>query len=150
MIGVDTNLLIYAHRAGLPEHRVARRALERAASMPGGWGISQASMAEFWSVVTHPASAGRPSSGAEAVAFLSSLVDEGGAQVWLPAPGFPERLVRLAAGLNVRGPRIFDLQIALTAFEHGAREIWTHDRRFVSVPGLRVRDPLAPGRRPPR
>ncbi|MBI2468412.1 MAG: PIN domain-containing protein [Candidatus Rokubacteria bacterium] len=150
MIAVDTNLLIYAHRAGLPEHRTARLALERAASMPDGWGISHTSVAEFWSIVTHPASAGRASSGAEAAAFLSSLVDEGGAQVWLPPPGFPERLVRLAAGLNVQGPRIFDLQIALTAFEHGAREMWTHDRHFVSVPGLWVRDPLVPGRQRPR
>ena len=39
--------------------------------------------------------------------------------------------------------RLFDLQIALTAVENGAREIWTHDRNFLSLPGLRVRDPLA-------
>jgi len=26
--------------------------------------------------------------------------------------------------------------------DHGAREIWTHDRAFLSLPGLRVRDPL--------
>jgi len=43
----------------------------------------------------------------------------------------------------VQGPRIFDLQIALTAFENGATEIWTHDRNFLSLPGLRVRDPFS-------
>jgi hypothetical protein len=43
-----------------------------------------------------------------------------------------------------RGPRIFDLQIALTAFEGGARELWTADSKFVSVPGLPVVFPLAP------
>ena len=143
MIALDTNLLIYAHRAAVPEHRAARRALERAARAEAGWGISQASLAEFWSVVTHPAAAGRPSTAAEAAAFLTALRRDGGAELWLPGPGFGERLLRLATDLAVQGPRIFDLQIALTALEHGAREIWTHDQRFLSLPGLRVRDPLA-------
>jgi uncharacterized protein len=142
VIAIDTNLLIYAHRVALPEHRAARRALERAASSEAGWGISQASLAEFWSVVTHPAAAGRPATGAEASRFLMALIRDGGAHLWLPGPGFGERLLQLAADLAVQGPRIFDLQIALTAVEHGAREIWTHDRRFISVPGLRVRDPF--------
>ena len=142
MIAIDTNLLVYAHRGALPEHRVARRALERAAAIQNGWGISQACLAEFWSIVTHPA-ASRPSTAAEASAFLTSLVEDGGAQLWLPTPGFGERLLRLAADRNVQGPRIFDLQIALTAFENGAREILTHDRGFVSLPGWPIRDPLS-------
>ena len=142
MIAVDTNLLIYAHRAGLPEHRAARLALEQATRAEEGWGISHASLAEFWSIVTHPAAMGRPSTGAEAAAFLTALLRAGGAQLWLPGPGFGERLLQLANDLAVQGPRIFDLQIALTAVEHGAREIWTHDRRFLSIPGLRVRDPI--------
>jgi hypothetical protein len=113
--GLDTNLLVYAHRAALPQHRAARRAIERAAGAETGWGISQPSLVEFWSIVTHPASAGRPSSGAAASAFLASLVRDGGAQIWMPGPGFGDRLLHLAVALNVRGPRIFDLQIGLTS-----------------------------------
>jgi hypothetical protein len=142
LIAVDTNLLIYAHRASMPEHRAARRSLERAARSEKGWGVTQASLGEFWAVVTHPASSGRPSTGAEAAGFLFALLRDGGAQLWGPGPGFGERLLRLAAEVDVRGVRVFDLQIALTAFENGADEIWTHDRGFVSLPGLRVRDPL--------
>ena len=63
-------------------------------------------------------------------------------QVWLPHPGFAERLMQLARDLNVSGVRIFDLQIALTAFENGASELWTHDTNFVDVPGLRIVDPV--------
>jgi predicted nucleic acid-binding protein len=99
---------------------------------------------QFWSVVTHPASAGRPSTAAEPSRFLASLIREGGAHLWLPGPGFGERLLQAATTFDVRGPRIFDLQIALTALEHGATEIWTHDRRFLAVPGVRARDPLPP------
>lgn len=66
-----------------------------------------------------------------------------GAQVWQPGAGLAVRLMHAAVQRNVRGPRVFDLSIALTALEAGARELWTHDRGFVSVPGLRIRDPLA-------
>jgi predicted nucleic acid-binding protein len=44
--------------------------------------------------------------------------------------------------LEVKGPHIVDLQIALIALEHGATEVWTHDQNFVSLPGLPVHDPL--------
>lgn len=142
MIAIDTNLLVYAHRAALPEHRAARRALERVAGEGDGWGIAQPVLAEFWSVVTHPASAGRPSTAAEAKAFLQTLIQDGGGHVWLPSPGFDARLLEAATDANVKGPRIFDLQIALLALEHGAREIWTHDRQFLAAPGLRIIDPL--------
>lgn len=141
LIAIDTNLLIYAHRAAVPEHGAARRALERAARDAAGWGITLASVAEFWSVVTHPAAAGRASTPREAAAFVDALADAG-AQLWQPGPGFANRLLHAATQGNVRGARIFDLHIALTAVEAGAREIWTHDGDFVSVPGLRVRDPL--------
>lgn len=36
----------------------------------------------------------------------------------------------------------FDLQIALIALENSATHIWTHDRNFVGVPGLKIHDPI--------
>jgi predicted nucleic acid-binding protein len=50
--------------------------------------------------------------------------------------------MKWATSLKVRGKRIFDLQIAVIAYEHGAQEIWTHDRNFVTIPGVKVKDPL--------
>jgi hypothetical protein len=44
--------------------------------------------------------------------------------------------------MDLRGPRIFDLQMAVVAQEHGAVEMWTHDPGFVTVSGLAVVDPL--------
>ena len=142
MIAIDTNLLIYAHRAGVPQHEASRTSIERAMLDRQGWGIAQPSIAEFWAIVTHPAATGRPSTQKEAAAFVRSLVEDGGAQIWYAGDAFCKRWAALAVELQIRGSRIFDLQIALIASENGAREIWTHDRRFVSVPGLRVRDPL--------
>ena len=141
MIAVDTNLLVYAHRSAVDEHEAARRAITRARKFPAGWGFSLPVVGEFWSVVTHRAARGRPSSPDEACRFIASL-EAAGAEIWMPGAGFAARLARMAADLSVAGPRVFDLQIALTAFEGGATQLWTADRRFVSVPGLRVVQPF--------
>ena len=141
MIAIDTNLLVYAHRSRTPEHARARKAIERATGAADGWGIAASSLTEFWAIATHPASEGRPSTPIQAAAFVSALV-KAGAQIWLPGPGFGDRLLQMATDLEVAGARVFDLQIALTAFESGATELWTHDMRFVKIPGLRLHDPL--------
>ena len=141
MIALDTNLLVYAHRSAVPEHRPAQDAIVRAGLSGNGWGMSLAVVFEFWSVVTHPAASGRPSTPDEAEAFVSAL-ETAGAQIWTPGVGFATRLMQMASATSVVGPRIFDLQIALTAFEGGATELWTADRHFASVPGLRVALPL--------
>lgn len=143
MIAIDTNLLIYAHRSGTREHRPAQRAIETAASDPRGWGISLASVSEFWSIVTHPAANGQPATPRLAMSFLTSLVETGGMQIWSPGVDFAARLMQLAADLEISGVRIFDLQIGLTAFENGAAELWSHDAAFVRIPGLAIVDPLS-------
>jgi toxin-antitoxin system PIN domain toxin len=140
MIALDTNLLVYAHRSGTPEHKAARAAIERAAASRG-WGIAAPVIAEFWSVVTHHAASGRPSRPVEARRFLTALADAD-AEIWSPGTGFGLRLAQLAEDLEVSGNRIVDLQIALCAFEGGARELWSHDSRFVTIPGLRLVQPL--------
>lgn len=143
MIALDTNLLVYAHRRGAPEHERAAGAVLEALNDPRGWGICLPTVGEFWSIVTHPKLPGGPSSGAIVTQFFHYLLTEGRGNIWTPGPGFGQRLMRWAASLKVRGRRIFDLQIAVIALEHGAQEIWTHDRNFASVPGVKVRDPLS-------
>lgn len=142
MVVIDTNLLVYAHREATIEHQAARAALERASRQSAGWGIAVTSVLEFWGVVTHPSASGRPSSPSEARAFLDALVDAD-AQVLSPGPSLSARLLDTAARLGVTGPRVFDLLIAVTALDHGATEVWSHDRGFVTLPGLRLVDPLA-------
>ena len=144
MIALDTNLLVYAHRRAAPECKAAQRAIERARRTGTGWGLTESSLVEFYAVVTHPTASGRPSTAAEAEAFVNALV-RAGASVWAPQDAFIARLFRLAADLGVAGPRVFDLQIALTALDNGASQIWTHDSQFVRVPGLRVVFPLHGG-----
>lgn len=143
MIAVDTNLLVYAHRASVPQHSKARAVLEEAAVRPDGWGVALPCVAEFWMVVTHPSAAGRPSTPEEARGFLDCLQRDACMQLFVPSRGFGARLLTSAERSSVTGPRIFDLQIGLIAVEAGVSEIWTHDARFLAPPGLRVVDPLA-------
>ncbi|MBL6831279.1 MAG: PIN domain-containing protein [Pirellulales bacterium] len=141
MIAIDTNLLIYAHRSGTPEHVDARRAIESALNAPGGCGVATPSVAEFFSIVTHPTATGNPSPPDVAAEFLQSL-RESGVDDLTPGPGFAARLARMAANLGVTGARVFDLQIGLCALDGGATSVWTHDGGFVKIPGLSVHDPL--------
>ena len=140
MLSIDSSLLIYAHRSTLPEHRRAVEIIEELAGFEEGWGIPFPCIAEFWTVVTHPRSK-HASTPHEANAFLNNLWRAGAAMLD-PKPGIAGRLTTLASDLKLGGPRIFDLQIALISFEAGAQEIWTNDRGFPRIPGLRVRHPL--------
>lgn len=142
MIALDTNLLIYAHRAGTPEHKAARAAIERAVNDEAGWGIPFPCLAEFWAVVTHPESPGGSSTPEQALSFLSRLLEDGDGRILFLGSASRLKSLEMAAKLKALGPRVFDLQIALTASENGATQIWTHDHRFVSMPGLKVIDPL--------
>jgi predicted nucleic acid-binding protein len=145
VIAVDTNLLVYAHRAGCPEHEQARRSIEEAANSGEEWGIPGPCVFEFWSVVTHPASAGGASRPSVARGFIYGLVETAGAVILPPPPAMVPRCLQLADQMDVCGPRIFDLQISLTALEAGVSELWTHDGGFVGLPGIRIRDPLQDG-----
>ena len=79
MIAIDTNLLVYAHRQRVPEHRRAQAAIEGAATNPRGWGFAAGVLPEFWAVVTHPSAEGRPSTPAQAAAFIRALTSAGAA-----------------------------------------------------------------------
>jgi toxin-antitoxin system PIN domain toxin len=147
MIALDTNVLVYAHRAGSALHARAWELLERAANDARGWGLSDSVLTEFWSVVTHPRIADGPSSGEDALAFVDRLIEDGAPALWTPSPELPRRLLALAAERGVAGRRVHDLRIALTCHASGATEIWSHDHAFQSVAELPVVDPFG---EPPR
>jgi len=142
MIALDTNLLVYAHRAGSPMHEEAKDAILQAIRHKAGWGIATSCLAEFWAVVTHPVCQGGPSSPDQAQSFIQQLIEDGSGQLWESLMGFGARLLQRACDLNISGSRIFDLQIALMAHENGATEIWTHDQQFIRLPGLKVVHPF--------
>ena len=141
MIVLDTNLLIYAHREETQEHGLAKKAIEEAFTSQST-AITVFSLAEFWSIVTHPLAKRRVSTPKEAQSFIDALLQDGPLQVLKPGLNFEKKLMQPAQELNIQGVRIFDLQIAVLALEHGAKQLWTHDKNFIKLPGLKVHDPI--------
>lgn len=142
MIALDTNVLVYAHRADSPFHAAASAAVSGLAGSGARWGIPWPCVGEFYSVVTHPRGYRPPTSPAAAVDQVAA---------WLEAPAvallderdgtWPVLWDLLATGA-VRGPRVHDARIAAICLEHRVRELWTVDRDFAAFPVLRTRNPL--------
>lgn len=92
---------------------------------------------EFWRVSTEPRGLGK--SPAATAAFLSELLEA--VPLLLPGAAYQEVLLGLLARFAPRGASVFDYQIAAVCIDRGVGEIWTFDRRFPRVDGLRVVDP---------
>ena len=142
MIAIDSNILVYAHRADSPWHAGARRAIEELAEGRAAWAIPWPCLHEFIAIVTHPRIYRPPTP-------LALAIDQVGA--WLESPALMPLsendaywdVLRecLSSGLIV-GPQVHDARIAALSLAHGVRELWTHDRDFARFPALTVRNPL--------
>ncbi|HKW85374.1 MAG TPA: TA system VapC family ribonuclease toxin [Burkholderiaceae bacterium] len=142
MIGVDTNLLVYAHRRESTFHDKALEALGTLAASVSAWAIPWPCIHEFYGVVTN-ARAFKP----------ASTISEASAQVaaWLESPSLVllheganhwAALHRLLVAGRVVGGQVHDARIAAICIEHGVREFWSADRDFNRFPSLTVRNPL--------
>ena len=139
MIAVDTNVLIYAHRAEAELHGEAARALVALAEGSAPWGLPIFCVVEFLRVVTHRRVFNPPSTLAQAVGFLEGVVASPSCRIVLPSPGFLELLTATARQADARGNLMFDVQIAALCREHGISAILTNDRDFARFEGLEAR-----------
>ena len=142
MIAVETNILVYAHRAEMPDHRAAVAAVTRLAEGDAPWAIPWPCLHEFFGVATNPR-----------VFVMPTPVDDALSQIddWLASPTLVvlsegaahwQTIGRLVRAGDVRGARIHDARIAAICLDHGIDEIWTADRDFSRFPTLRARNPI--------
>ena len=143
MIAIDTNLLVYAHRADSESHDRAAECLRKLAEGRSAWALPWPCVHEFLAIATHPRIFDPPTPGPAALeqvdAWLESptvvLLAEGG-EHW-------PQLRALLAASRVTGPRVHDARIAALCLAHGVRELWTADRDFGRFPTLATVNPLA-------
>lgn len=142
MIAIDTNLLVYAHRAEMPFHEPASRCLRELAQARAAWAIPWPCLHEFFGVVTNSRIFKTPSSAAQATVQIdawhesqSLVVLHESTQHWLT-------LRRLITAGRVLGPMVHDARIAAICLDHDVREFWSADRDFNRFPPLTVRNPL--------
>lgn len=144
MIAVDTNLLVYAHRADAPQHRAAVAALERLVTQGGPWAIPLPCATEFVSVLTRPALSIPASPASAAFDALDAWLSHPRCQLLVETAGHLRLFRALVERAALVGRDVFDARIAAICLEHDVAELWTSDRDFSRFPDLRTRDPLIP------
>jgi toxin-antitoxin system PIN domain toxin len=146
VIGVDTNIVVYASDEFAPEHAACRRLLlgvRTSPDMPAEplcipWSV----IYEYLRVVTHLRTLRQPWSMPEAWAFVTVLLRSPHITMLAAGPGHAAAAARMLNAPGVRGNLVHDAHIAAVLAEHGVRRIYTRDQDFRRFPGLEVVDPL--------
>lgn len=142
MVGIDTNILVYAHRQDLPQHAVAREILERFINGTKPWALAWPSIYEFYRVVTHPRVLKVPSRREEVLKVVDVLHQTQSLFILAHGPAHKERLRELSEEADAMGNLAFDLQIAAIFMEHGIEEIMTNDADFRRFKAFRIINPF--------
>ena len=142
MILPDVNVLIYAFRRDLPQHRVCRPWLARVVSGDERFGISPLVLSALVRITTNPRTFRMPSSIDEAFGFCEDLLRQPHCQVVDPGERHWEIFKRLCVDTDTRGSRVTDVWFAALAIEWGCEWI-TFDRDYARFPGLRWGVPSA-------
>lgn len=142
MIAVDTNVLIYAHRAEMALHETSAAAVRRLATSAAAWAIPWPCLHEFLSVVTHPRIFVPPSSIEEALDQISAWASSPSLVLIGESRQHLSTLTALVKSARIGGPRVRDARVAAICLDHGVRALVTQDRDFSRFPSLRTRSVL--------
>lgn len=142
MIALDTQILVYAHREDSSFHHQARKTVADLAEGTGSWALPWPVIHEFLAIVTHPRIYRPPSSAAQAFAFIESLLKAPGLRLLSEGPGHLDRFKEIALAGKLAGAVFHDARVAALCLTHGVKELWSADRDFSRMKGLKVLNPL--------
>jgi uncharacterized protein len=141
MLCVDVNVLVYAHRADLPDHARYRRLLQRLANDDQPLGLPDAVLSGFARVMTSRRIFTEPTSSAEVWEAIDALLEAPAAIQVRPGERHWPLFRRLAGDIDARGNDITDAYLAAYALENNA--MWlSADRGFARFQRLRWTHPL--------
>jgi toxin-antitoxin system PIN domain toxin len=136
VIAVDTNILVYAHRSELPQHRSALAALTALAEGRARWGIPVFCLGEWLRVITHPRLFSPPNTVDEATAALERVLASPSLEIFQPGAAYPHLLAEAMRKAAARGNLVYDAQIVALCGERGVRSPLTEDRDFARFSGF--------------
>jgi toxin-antitoxin system PIN domain toxin len=142
MIAVDTNVLVYAHRA---ECNFYEQAFARIKSLAEGgqpWGIPVSCLHEFLSVVTNPKIFNPASSFEQALAQVDAWLASPQAHVLHSGTQHWRVLSELTRKAKLQGGQFHDARIAAICIENGVSVLWSADRDFGRFSSLKTLNPL--------
>jgi len=142
MIGVDTNILVYAHREDSDWHASAIEIVSKLAERALPWAIPWPCIHEFLAIVTHPRIYRPPTPLGKASEQIEAWLESPSLVLLTESPGYWPRLRTALESGKVSGPKVHDAHIAALCNNHGVRELWSADRDFSRFAGLVVKNPL--------
>lgn len=145
MTAVDTNILVYAHRADSTWHEGADRVVQELAEGAASWAIPWPCLYEFFAIVTHPRIYRPPTPVGQALQQIDAWLESPTLVLLHEGDAFWDGLRPLLAQSAVQGGAVHDARIAALCHRHGVKTLLTADRDFSRFPGLRTKNPLRRG-----
>jgi uncharacterized protein len=142
MIAIDTNVLVYAHRAESAFHTAAYACLQQLAEGGQPWGLPVSCLHEFLAVVTNPKIFSPASSYEQALAQVDAWLASPTAQVLHSGLQHWQILSGLTRKAKLQGGQFHDARIAAICLENGVSLLWSADRDFGRFKGLKTVNPL--------
>jgi len=142
MTAVDTNILVYAHRADSPWHQAADRVIEALAESRSSWAIPWPCLYEFFAIVTHPKIYQPPTPALDALIQIDCWLESPTLVLLGEGEGFFDTLRPLLDQSGVQGGAVHDARIAALCLRHGIRILLSADRDFSRFPELHTENPL--------
>lgn len=142
MDAVDTNILVYAHRADSPWHSGADQFVQRLAEGAVPWAIPWPCLYEFFAIVTHPKIYQPPTPPADALIQIDCWLESPTLVLLHEDDQFWDSLRPLVAAAAVRGGAVHDARVAALCLRHGVKTLHSADRDFSRFPELRTRNSL--------
>jgi uncharacterized protein len=134
--------LVYAHKEASPFHVAAKNVLSELLEKATPWALPWPVIHEFLSVTTNARVYQPASTVQEAFAFLESFMDAPGLRVLSEGPKHLSVLKETAMAGKIVGPLFHDARVAAICLSNGITELWSADRDFSRMKGLKIRNPL--------
>jgi uncharacterized protein len=142
VIAVDTNILVYAHRADSEWHASAYAQVKALAEGNAAWAIPWPCVHEFFAVVTHVRIYAPPTPVDKALDQIDAWLESPRVVLLSESELHWENLRDMLRTARVTGPMVHDARIAALCKQHGVAQLWSADRDFSRFAGVRVHNPL--------
>lgn len=142
MIAVDTNILVYAHRAESVFFAQAYECVKALAEGRQPWGIPVSCLHEFLAVVTNPKIFSPASTATQALAQVDAWLASPQAHVLHSSSQHWRVLSELTRKAKLQAGQFHDARIATICIENGVSVLLSADRDFGRFKDLKTSNPL--------
>ncbi len=142
MIAVDTNILVYSHRRDSEFFQAAEDAVRGLSESADHWAIPWPCVHEFLGIVTNRRIFKTPTPTDAAIAQVEIWLESPSLRLIGESASYWEHLAQILRDGKITGPKVHDARIAAICKTHGIRELWSADRDFTRMRGIKVRNPL--------